>query len=43
MLDSLHLLERLISKYKLEHQAEQDTITAEWLYAKCDAITLKVK
>lgn len=43
LLDSLGLLETLISKYKLERQAEQDTITAEWLFAKCDAMCLKIR
>ncbi|XP_060567322.1 HAUS augmin-like complex subunit 4, partial [Ruditapes philippinarum] len=41
-LDSLGLLETLISKYKLEKQCENDTITTEWLYAKCDAMSLKI-
>lgn len=43
LLDSLGLLETLISKYKLGQQAERDTITAECLYAKCDAMSLKIR
>lgn len=43
LLDSLHLMQSLISKYKLGQQLEKDTITAEWLYAKCDAMCLKIK
>ncbi|XP_052815256.1 HAUS augmin-like complex subunit 4 [Mya arenaria] len=43
LLDSLHLLEVLISKYKLGKQLEKDTINSEWLYAKCDAMSLKIK
>ncbi|KAH3774522.1 HAUS augmin-like complex subunit 4 isoform X1 [Dreissena polymorpha] len=43
LLDSLQLLDTLISRFKLERQVEQDTITAEWLYAKCDAMSLKIR
>ncbi|XP_045192379.2 HAUS augmin-like complex subunit 4 [Mercenaria mercenaria] len=43
LLDSLGLLETLISKFKLEKQSEHDTITTEWLYAKCDAMCLKIR
>ncbi|KAL4235065.1 HAUS augmin-like complex subunit 4 [Mactra antiquata] len=43
LMDSLSLLETLISKYKLERQKEKDTIVTEWLYAKCDAMCLKIR
>lgn len=43
LLDCLELLETLISRYKLDKQIEQDTITTEWLYAKCDAMCLKIR
>ncbi|XP_061163614.1 HAUS augmin-like complex subunit 4 [Saccostrea echinata] len=43
LLDSLHLLEELISKYRLQSQAEHDTVSSEWLVAKCDGLCLKIK
>ncbi|KAK3581162.1 hypothetical protein CHS0354_024695 [Potamilus streckersoni] len=43
LLDSLRLLETLISKYRLRNQPEYDAITSEWLIAKCDAMCLKIK
>lgn len=43
LLDSLHLLEELITKFKLQHQVQQDRVTAEWMYAQCDALSLKIK
>ncbi|XP_022343998.2 HAUS augmin-like complex subunit 4 [Crassostrea virginica] len=43
LLDSLHLLEKLITKYRLQSQTEHDTISAEWLVGKCDGLCLKIK
>ncbi|KAL3858924.1 hypothetical protein ACJMK2_009173 [Sinanodonta woodiana] len=43
LLDSLRLLETLISKYRLKDQPEYDAFTSEWLIAKCDAMCLKIK
>ena len=43
LLDSLGLLEKLISKYRLKDQAEYDSITTECLLAKCDSLCLKIK
>lgn len=43
LMESLELLEKLITKYKLGKQPEQETIKTEWLYAKCDALFLKIR
>ena len=43
LMDSLGVLEHLIKKYRLQSQSESDTITAEWLTARCDAMCLKIK
>lgn len=43
LLDSLHLLEELITKYRLQNQMEHDTVSAEWLVGKCDGLCLKIK
>lgn len=43
LLDSLELIEQLISRHKLQNQAEHDTVTTEWLVARCDGLCLKIR
>ncbi|KAL5021616.1 hypothetical protein ScPMuIL_000771 [Solemya velum] len=43
LVDSLNLLERLISQHRLDKQANNDCITSEWMIARCDAMCLKIK
>ncbi|XP_022108746.1 HAUS augmin-like complex subunit 4 isoform X2 [Acanthaster planci] len=43
LMDSLGVLERLITKHRLRLQADSDTITSNWLSARCHAMCLKLR
>jgi len=43
LLESLEVLERLITRHRLSAQKEKDKITGEYLMARCDALCLKVR
>lgn len=43
LLDSLGLLEKMVNVYRLGKQSQNNSITAEWLVARCDAMCLKIK
>ena len=42
-MQSLQTLEKLITDHRLQSQAKHDRVTAEWLAAKCEAMSLKVR
>lgn len=43
LIDSLSLLEEVVSKYRFRNQTEHNTITTEWLLARCDGLCLKIR
>nr|KAG5696604.1 hypothetical protein BaRGS_034065 [Batillaria attramentaria] len=43
LLASLGLLEKMVNEYRLGKQSQNNTITTEWLVARCDAMCLKIK
>ena len=43
LVESGKLLRRLITDHRLKSQPENDTVTSEWLTARCDALCLKIK
>ncbi|XP_071785681.1 HAUS augmin-like complex subunit 4 isoform X2 [Asterias amurensis] len=43
LMDSLSVLELLITKHRLRLQADSDTITSNWLAARCHAMCLKLR
>ncbi|XP_013410839.1 HAUS augmin-like complex subunit 4 [Lingula anatina] len=43
LLESLHILEELITKHRLQSQTEKDGILTEWMAARCDAMCLKIR
>ncbi|XP_038070091.1 HAUS augmin-like complex subunit 4 isoform X2 [Patiria miniata] len=43
LMDSLGVLEQLITKHRLRLQADSDTITSNWLSARCHAMCLKLR
>ena len=42
-MDTLTVLERLITEHRLQSKTENDTVTSEWLTARCDAMCLKIR
>ena len=42
-MQSLQILEKLITDHRLQSQGKYDRVTAEWLAAKCEAMCLKVR
>ncbi|KAK3085659.1 hypothetical protein FSP39_006782 [Pinctada imbricata] len=43
LLDSMHLLEELVSKYRLRNQSQHDSVMAEWMMMKFDGFCLKIR
>ncbi|XP_060068539.1 HAUS augmin-like complex subunit 4 [Ylistrum balloti] len=43
LIDSLGLLEEVVSKYRFQNQTEQNTVTTEWLMSRCDGLCLKIR
>ncbi|XP_072169674.1 HAUS augmin-like complex subunit 4 [Diadema setosum] len=41
--EALHTLEKLITNHRLRLQADRDSITTDWLSARCQAMHLKIK
>ncbi|XP_030831088.1 HAUS augmin-like complex subunit 4 isoform X3 [Strongylocentrotus purpuratus] len=41
--EALHTLEKLITNHRLRLQADSDSITTDWLDARCHAMSLKIR
>ena len=39
----LKLLETLIVKHRMQMQSDSDTVSSEWLAARCDAMRMKLR
>ncbi len=42
-MESLEVLEKLLTRHRLAAQKENDAISSEWLTVRCDAMCLKIK
>lgn len=42
-MQSLQILDQLITNHRMQSQHQYDKVTAEWLASKCDAMCLKIK
>ncbi|XP_076470156.1 HAUS augmin-like complex subunit 4 [Babylonia areolata] len=43
LLESLGMLEKMVNQYRLGKQSRSNTVTTEYLAARCDALCLKIK
>ncbi|XP_033755196.1 HAUS augmin-like complex subunit 4 [Pecten maximus] len=43
LIESLELLEEVVSKHRFQNQTEQNTVTTEWLVGRCDGLCLKIR